>query len=432
MPIHKITRMRDGDSIISTNASGVSKAAEYFGEVTLAFRWHLKLGWAQHVDTRAHSFTFKTKKYMSHNNRGVFIEDCYLVEPFLLQSASKTSKFVPLTADHLDNLVQYLRSTKTDGTTRTFGLKSLSQIPDNACFVPHSVHVDLVSDLLCVTFQTCPPRSTMPKTIFERYYLSVPTLGQMERKCGKWVPNLRPKIVVYWRSRLENRVVMARLQVCQLLIAVRNSNHIHAVLASPKLLEERRGFTEVEHVTRELDRTRPSDLTFLSRALQQQNIGKPRQFLRDVDPVVAKAYRFSRQPIHLLSNMEYHNVKMILLLRRSQHLTHAEPGGPLYQCRVKEWHRGQCRSIPLCEAKNCKDSQQVATAIKGKMLASLGLLLANIACRREESCKGDGVRSSTRFTLYKRDTWSSLQADACFEATYHHESGHSHKKMKVM
>ena len=52
---------------------------------------------------------------------------------------------------------------------------------------------------------------------------------------------------------------------------------------------------------------------------------------------------------------------------------------------------------------------KLQTTIKEKMLASLALLLANIVCRREESCKGDGVRISTRLTLYKRETWSSSQ-----------------------
>ena len=41
-------------------------------------------------------------------------------------------------------------------------------------------------------------------------------------------------------------------------------------------------------------------------------------YLRDVDNAVARAYRLSRQPTHLLTNAEHLNMRKILLLRHDK------------------------------------------------------------------------------------------------------------------
>eukprot|EP01050_Picozoa_sp_SAG11_P010379 SAG11_NODE_1035_length_6090_cov_64.023035_6_plen_88_part_00 len=46
-------------------------------------------------------------------------------------------------------------------------------------------------------------------------------------------------------------------------------------------------FTEIEHMARELGQTKYQDVTCVSCELQQQNIGRARLYLRDVDPAVA-------------------------------------------------------------------------------------------------------------------------------------------------
>jgi len=186
----------------------------------------------------------------------------------------------------------------------------------------------------------------------ERYYFSVRTLGQTETIHGRQVPNLRPRLKVFWESELARHAVKARIQVCQLLLACRNADHIQAIVASPVLRRQRRGFTEVEHIARDLTRTHCHDLTFVSRQQQQQNVGRPGLYLRDTDPAVATAYRLSRQPMHLLSNSEYQNLAKITELRgRRPPLTACQLGGPLFaQLCVQTHADGHQTLLPLCEA----------------------------------------------------------------------------------
>ena len=173
---------------------------------------------------------------------------------------------------------------------------------------------------------------------------------------------------------------MARIQVCQLLIAVRNEFHLKTIVECPTLLKERRGYTEIEHITRELERTSPRDLTFLSRQFQQKNVGQAKMYLRDVDPAVATAYRLSRQPSHLLTNAEHINMERISILRQCKPaLTPLQMGGPLASHAVIEWQDGQ-RYVSLCEAKNSKQAQNCAQRTKKRMVRSLGILLATIVC----------------------------------------------------
>ena len=397
LPVHTVTRLRDGATTLSTRVGGTIAISEHFGEVKEQFKRQLKLAWRQHVDTGTGAFTFMTKKYKS-GNRGAHTVETYNVEPLLMQSARAGSTFVALTATHIDNLVKYLRETKTDETARTFGLRKLASLPSDACYTPGNVEIDLGSDVFRVSFsisqrsKQCAgsvSRSTLPEHITERYYLSIPTLGQIETNIMQCVPNLRPKIKIYWHSKLEHQIVMGRIQVCQMLLATRNADHMQTILASPHLLAERQGFTEVDHVTRELTRTNPQDLTFLSRALQQKNTGPASAFLRDGDPAVAKAYRFSRQPIHMLSNLEHENLTIISLLRCSSRppkpsLTYAQLGGPLFYSQIIEWHNGKRRTVSLCEAKGDDLSRASAKAVKRNMILSVGLLIASIVCRHEK------------------------------------------------
>ena len=352
--------------------------AKYFGESTEHFKWQLKSGWSRHVDTGAKSFQFATTRFVT-GNRGHYTETHYTVTPLLLQSAPAGSKFVPLTARHLDNLVKYLREAKTDRTATTFGLKCVASAPKRACYTPQNISIDLNSDMFQISFAS---HSTCSKDtkLLEQYYFSIKTLGQMELKMGQRVSNLRPRIQLFWRSDIYCQIVTGRIQVCQLLLACRNADHIQAILRSPVLMQERRGFTEIEHVTRDLTRTHCQDLTFLSRGLQQQNVGPPQLYLRDVDPAVAKAYRFSRQPIHLLSNTEYQNVEMIAKLRYGKPvLTYSQLGGPLFTHTVVEVHNDLCRIVPLCEAKDSPQHRKTVQIMKNKMIVSLALLITSIA-----------------------------------------------------
>ena len=170
-----------------------------------------------------------------------------------------------------------------------------------------------------------------------------------------------------------------------MLLAARNSDHLAAILASSQLLSERRGFTEIEHITRELKRTSPQDLTLLSRRLQQQNIGCAQMYLRDVDNAVARAYRLSRQPTHLLTNEEHLNMRKILLLRHGAPLTATQMGGPLAHYIVVDSSTTsrKCELVRLCKAKNCATTRRRAHKTKQNMIKSLGMLIATIATRKK-------------------------------------------------
>jgi hypothetical protein len=397
LPIHTVTRLCDGMAVYSSKPGGITAMAQYFGESTEHFKWQLKLGWSRHVDTGAKSFQFATTRFVS-GNRGHYTETHYTVTPLLRQSAPVGSKFVPLTARHLDNLVMYLREARTDRTATTFSLTYLASVPKRACYTPQNIAIDLSSDMFQISFASRSSRLRQTQLqLVERYYFSVKTLGQMELKLGKRIPNLRPKLKVFWSSELEQHSVMGRIQVCQLLLACRSADHIQAILRSPVLMQQRRGFTEIEHVTRELARTHCQDLTFLSRKLQQQNVGPPQLYLRDVDLAVAKAYRFSRQPIHMLSNTEYQNLEKIATLRCGKPaLTYSQLGGPLYTRTVVENHNGEHKIIPLCEAKNTHQSRKTAKIAKDKMVVSLALLIVSIAERIERKHNVPGLTSNPK------------------------------------
>ena len=101
---------------------------------------------------------------------------------------------------------------------------------------------------------------------------------------------------------------------------------------------------------------------------------------RDVDQAVAKAYRMSRHPSHLMTNAEYHNINMISSLRQPKApLTPIQLGGPLAAHTFSELHRGHLRAVPLCEARNTKQAHNCAQRLKRRMIRSLGLLVAMIA-----------------------------------------------------
>lgn len=380
LPVYKITRLDDGVTATSTRQGGAVAIAKFYGEAIESFKSQLKLGWSRHVDTGARSFVFTTVKSPVFS----VCRATYRVEPLLMQSELPTSKFIRLTASQLDNLVEYLRETKTEVTATTFSLKQLINIPISACYTPDAVEIDLHSDMFRVSFVSKRSRSRTSRTMGERYYLSVATMDQTETQAERTSANLRPKIKVYWHSELEQKPLMGRIQVCHLLLAARNGDHLRTILGSPELLHERRGFTEIEHITRELGRTSPQDLTFLSRQLQQQNVGRARMYLRDVDLAVAKAYRLSRRPTHLLTNAEHYNMERISMLRQPRPpLTAVQMGGPLASCIVMEWNHGQQRPVALCEAENSKQAQNRARRIKKKMIRSLGLLLAAIVCEQQ-------------------------------------------------
>ena len=99
-----------------------------------------------------------------------------------------------LTASDLDNLVQYLRETKTDTSATTFSLKQLDRVPNDACYTPNSIEIDINSDMFRVTFTSCLSGLTMH--LKERYYFSVRTLGQLETINQVRKTNLRPKIIL--------------------------------------------------------------------------------------------------------------------------------------------------------------------------------------------------------------------------------------------
>ena len=104
--------------------------------------------------------------------------------------------------------------------------------------------------------------------------------------------------------------------------------------------------------------------------------------LHDVDPAVTKAYRLSRCPIHLLSNHEHENMRIIQMLRNTKpNLNAMDLGGPLYQTRIPVWCDGQMRYVPLCEAPNCTLSRHIADSVKGRMIISLALLVVSIVHR---------------------------------------------------
>jgi hypothetical protein len=375
LPVYKITRDRDNLSMTSTRQGGIAEVTRFYCEEIENFQAKLKHSWERHVDNNAASFTFTTAN--SSASRG--ITELYCVEPLLTQSELPSSKFVQLTAAHLDNLARYLCATKTDTTATTFGLTHLANFPLNACYSPSTIEVDLHSDMFRVTFKGRRSSSKTSRAITERYYFSVATMHQTITEGEHTRTNLRPKIKVYWRSTLEHQPVLGRIQVCHLLLAVRNANHLHAILQSSDMLRDRRGFTEIEHITRELDRTAPQELTLLSRSKQQQNKGAARMYLRDVDQAVVKAYRMSRQPIHLMTNAEYHNMYAVSILRQTKaHLTPVQLGGPLAAYTFMELQDGHLRDVSLCEARNTKQARNHARRLQRRMIRSLGVLLAMI------------------------------------------------------
>ena len=307
LPVYKITRIRDGLSTWSTRQGGVVEIARFYGEEKKSFHAHLKTSWAHHADKHAASFVFASRASNSRHGGVGF----YRVEPVLTQSELPSSKFVQLADSHLDNLAKYLRETKTDTTATTFGMVRIENMPPTACYSPTTMEIDLHSDMFRVTFDCKRSQSNTSRTLRDRYYFSVATMHQKSTVDQQTKTNMRPKIKVFWHSALERQPVLGRIQVCHLFIAVRNADHLKVILQSPELLHARRGFTEIEHITRELHRTSPQDLTLLSRSKQQQNRGDARLYLRDVDPAVAKAYCMSRHPSHLMTNAEYHNINMI-------------------------------------------------------------------------------------------------------------------------
>ena len=383
LPMYKITRVWDGLAALSTRQGGTAEIARFYGEQVDSFTSNLKARWYRHVDTREPSFdieVFRSGMRTNASRRTV----AYRIEPLLMQSSFPTSRYIPLSPAHLDTLTQYLRDTKTNATATTFSLSQCTskRAPNTACYSPETIEVDLHSDVFRVTFTSKRSRSSSANAMVkERYYLSVATMDQKHTAAARTTVNLRPRVLVYWHSELEQRLVVARIQVCHLLIAVRNANHLKAILASPAMLKDRRGYTEIEHITRELYRTSPQDLALLSRQMQQRNVGPARTYLRDVEPAVAKAYRLSRQPIHLLTNTEYTNMERISILRQSKPaLTSLQIGGPLAACIVTEWRDGQQRHVLLCEVTNSKHAQNRARRIKKQMVRSLGVLLATIVC----------------------------------------------------
>jgi hypothetical protein len=249
----------------------------------------------------------------------------------------------------------------------------MATAPKDACYTPNTIDIDMHSDVFRVSF--------VAATTTERYYLSVATMGQKQTVAGQTCLNMRPKLRLCWYSELEQQAVAGRVQVCHMLLAARNSDHLAAILASAQLLSERRGFTEIEHITRELKRTSPQDLTLLSRRLQQQNVGCAQMYLRDVDNAVARAYRLSRQPTHLLANAEHLNMTKILLLRQGEPLTATQMGGPLAHYVVVDSSTisKKCELVRLCEAKNCATTRRLAQKTKQDMIKSLGVLIATIA-----------------------------------------------------
>ena len=111
----------------------------------------------------------------------------------------------------------------------------------------------------------------------------------------------------------------------------------------------------------------------------KQNRGDARLYLRDVDQAVAKAYRMSRHPSHLMTNAEYRNISMISSLRQPKApLTPIQLGGPLAAHTFSELHRGHLRAVPLCEARNTKQAHNCAQRLKRRMIRSLGLLIVTI------------------------------------------------------
>ncbi len=374
LPVYKITRIRDGLSTWSTRQGGVAEIARFYGEEKKSFHAQLKTGWGRHVDKHAVAFVFASRALALRRGEAEF----YRVEPVLSQSELPSSKFVQLADSHLDNLARYLRETKTDTTATTFGVVRIENIPPTACYSPTTIEIDLHSDMFRLTFKRS--QSNTSRTMRERYYFSVATMCQKITVGQQTKPNLRPKIKVFWHSALERQPVLGRIQVCHLLIAVRNADHLKAILQSPELLHARRGFTEIEHITRELHRTSPQDLTLLSRSEQQQNKGDARLFLRDVDQAVAKAYRMSRHPSHLMTNAEYHNINMISSLRQNKApLTPTQLGGPLAAHTFTELHRGHLRAVALCKARNTNQAHNCARRLKRRMIRSLGLLITMIA-----------------------------------------------------
>ena len=339
----------------------------------------------------------------------------------LLQSEQKSSNFVHLTASDLDNLVRYLRGTKTDKSATTFSLKQLASVPSNACYTPNNIEIDINSDMFRVTFTS--RLSRLSTHLNERYYLYVRTLGQLQTINQVCVTNVRPKIKIYWHSDLQAHPVMGRVQICQVLIACRNRDHIQTILASPQLLHERRGFTEVEHISRELGRTHIQDLTCLSREMQQRNVGQRRLYLHDVDPAVTRAYRLSRCPIHLLSNHEHEKMRIIQMLRNTKpNLNAMDLGGPLYQTRIPVWCDGQMRYVPLCEAPNCTLSRHIADSVKSRMIISLALLVVSIAHRLEGTQILNGTilgPDPARLPFLNRNMWLCLRGDASLETVFH-------------
>ena len=377
LPVYKITRIRDGLSTWSTRQGGVAEIARYYGEEKKIFHTQLKTGWGRHTDTHAAAFVIASRALDSWHGAGA---EFYRVEPVLTQSELPSSKFVQLADSHLDNLAKYLRETKTDTTATTFSMVRIANMPPTACYSPTTMEIDLHSDMFRVTFSWNRSQSNTSRTIRERYYFSVATMHQKSTVVGQQARiNLRPKIKVFWHSALERQPVLGRIQVCHLLLAVRNADHLKAILQSPELLHARRGFTEIEHITRELHRTSPQDLTLLSRSKQQQNRGDARVYLRDVDQAVAKAYRMSRHPSHLMTNAEYRNINMISSLRQPKAaLTPIQLGGPLAAHTFTEVQRGHLRAVALCEARNTKQAHNCARRVKKRMIRSLGLLITMI------------------------------------------------------
>ena len=58
LPVHTVTRLRDGATTLSTRVGGTIAISEHFGEVKEQFKRQLKLAWRQHVDrAQAHSLS---------------------------------------------------------------------------------------------------------------------------------------------------------------------------------------------------------------------------------------------------------------------------------------------------------------------------------------------------------------------------------------
>jgi hypothetical protein len=210
LPSHQVIRLRDGMVLSSLMHGGLAAMARRYGEATEHFKSQLKRGWSEHVDTGARAFYFTSRRRVA-GTRGECTETQYRVQPLLVQSAPPASQFVQLTARHLDNLVRYLREARTQQTATTFGLTQVTGVPANACYSPQTIAIDHASDLFRVSFTTYSSRFGI---LAERYYFSVRTLGQTETIHGRQVPNLRPRLKVFWESELARHAVKARSVNC--------------------------------------------------------------------------------------------------------------------------------------------------------------------------------------------------------------------------